>query len=295
MPQVTLAIAPLLGALLAVAAAAKLWRFGRWRRALAGYRLLRGRPLIAAVVPAAELVTAAGLAADRAWAAWGAAALVGAFTILLAAELALGSAPPACGCLPFARPPGRLTLVRNAALIAAAAAAARGVRPVLGDGFWIATYAALWVAVAALLLLVLSLYRQVGVLHLRLGPRGALEDDREGPALGASIAHPALPVGGRPVVIAFTSAGCPVCQQIVPGLRALRRDPDLDVVHAPYEAAGGADLHRTFAVPGTPYAVFLDAAGVVRAKGTVNTLEQLEGLVAAGAERAREGVLGHVA
>ncbi len=32
-------------------------------------------------------------------------------------------------------------------------------------------------------------------------------------------------------------------------------------------------------VPGTPFAVVMDAAGVVRAKGTVNNLEQIEGLV----------------
>jgi hypothetical protein len=38
--------------------------------------------------------------------------------------------------------------------------------------------------------------------------------------------------------------------------------------------------HRAFRVPGTPYAVVLDEAGTVRAKGTVNNLEQLEGLMA---------------
>jgi hypothetical protein len=294
MPQVTLAIAPLLGALLAVAAAAKLWRFGRWRRALGGYRLLRGRPLVAVAVPSAELATAAGLLAERSWAAWAAAALLAAFTALLAAELALGSAPPACGCLPFARPPGRLTLVRNAVLIVAAAAAANGMRPVLGDGFWVATYAALWVAVTALFVLVLSLYRQVGVLHLRLGPRGALEEEAEGPPLGAAIDHPAVPMG-RATLVAFTSAGCPVCHQIVPGLRVLERDPALAVVHAAYEEASGAELHAAFDVPGTPYAVYLDAAGAVRAKGTVNTLEQLESLVAAGGSRARAAAVGDVA
>jgi hypothetical protein len=32
-------------------------------------------------------------------------------------------------------------------------------------------------------------------------------------------------------------------------------------------------------VPGTPFVVVLDEAGVVRAKGTVNNLEQVEGLV----------------
>jgi hypothetical protein len=32
-------------------------------------------------------------------------------------------------------------------------------------------------------------------------------------------------------------------------------------------------------VPGTPFVVVLDERGVVRAKGTVNNLEQVEGLV----------------
>jgi hypothetical protein len=127
------------------------------------------------------------------------------------------------------------------------------------------------------------------VLHLRLGPRGALEEEGEGPELGTAIGHPAVPVG-RAALVAFTSAGCPVCHQIVPGLRVLQRDPALAVVHAAYEEEDGPELHAAFDVPGTPYAVYLDAAGVVRAKGTVNTLEQLESLVAAGGSRAREAV-----
>ncbi len=32
-------------------------------------------------------------------------------------------------------------------------------------------------------------------------------------------------------------------------------------------------------MPGTPYVVILDAEGVVQAKGTVNNMEQMEGLV----------------
>src|SRR6185437_10151884 len=163
---------------------------------------------------------------------------------------------------------GRFTLVRNAALVAVAIAAAEGVTPTLGRAFWEASYAVLWLAVAALVVL---------VLHLRIGPRGALEEEGEGPGLGAAIDHPAVPAG-RATLLAFTSAGCPVCHQIVPGLRVLERDPALGVVHAAYEEAGGPELHAAFDVPGTPYAVYLDAGGVVRAKGTVNTLEQLESL-----------------
>jgi hypothetical protein len=39
------------------------------------------------------------------------------------------------------------------------------------------------------------------------------------------------------------------------------------------------DAEQTLDVPGTPFVVVLDEAGVVRAKGTVNNLEQVEGLV----------------
>jgi hypothetical protein len=289
MPVVAVPIAQLLGALLALAAIAKIRRFGAWRAALDGYRLVPWRGVVAVAVPAAELAVAGGLLAGLAVSAWCAAALLSVFTLVLAAELARGSAPPACACLPWSGPPGRLTLLRNAVLVAAALAAAEGATPRLGRGFWEASYAVLWLAVAGLVVLVLSLYRQVGVLHLRLGPRGALEEEGEGPELGAAIDHPAVPAG-RAALVAFTSAGCPVCHQIVPGLRVLERDPALRVVHAAYEDAEGPELHAAFDVPGTPYAVYLDAASVVRAKGTVNTLEQLESLVAAGGSRAREAV-----
>ena len=289
MPVVAVPLAPLLGALFAVAAVAKIRRFAAWRAALAGYRVVPAQRAVAIAVPAAELMVAVGLLAGLAAAAWGAAALLAAFTLVLGAELARGAAPPACACMPWSGRPGRLTLVRNAALIGVALAAARGVEPTLGRGFWEASYAVLWLAVVALVVLVLSLYRQVGVLHLRIGPRGALEEEGEGPELGSTADHPAVPPG-RATLVAFTSAGCPVCHQIVPGLRVLERDPALAVVHAAYEEHGGRELHAAFDVPGTPYAVYLDADGVIRAKGTVNTLEQLESLVAAGGSRAREAV-----
>jgi hypothetical protein len=294
MPVVAIPLAPLLGALLAVAAIAKIARFRAWRAALDGYGLVPARGAVAVAVPAVELALAAGLFADLTLAAWGAAALLGAFTLVLGAELARGAAPPSCACLPWSGRPGRMTLVRNAALIAVAVAAAEGAAPQLGRAFWEASYAVLWLGVAALAVLVLSLYRQVGVLHLRLGPRGALEEEGEGPELGVQIDHPEVPPG-RATLVGFTSAGCPVCHQIVPGLRVLERDPALAVVHAAYEDSGGPELHAAFDVPGTPYAVYLDPAGVVRAKGTVNTLEQLESLVAAGGTRARDAAVGHVA
>src|SRR5438046_2589140 len=222
MPVVAIPLAPLLGAILAVAAIAKIARFGAWRASLDGYGLVPARGMVAVAVPAAELAVAAGLLAGSRWAAWSAAGLLAAFTLVLGRELARGSAPPSCGCLPWSGRPGRMTLGRNAVLVAVAFAAAEGAAPRLGRGFWEASYAVLWMAVVALVVLVLSLYRQVGVLHLRLGPRGALEEEGEGPELGASVSHPAVTLG-RATLVAFTSAGCPVCHQIVPGLRVLER------------------------------------------------------------------------
>jgi hypothetical protein len=39
------------------------------------------------------------------------------------------------------------------------------------------------------------------------------------------------------------------------------------------------ELEVAYRVPGVPFVVILDEAGVVRSKGTVNSLEQIEGLV----------------
>jgi hypothetical protein len=40
-----------------------------------------------------------------------------------------------------------------------------------------------------------------------------------------------------------------------------------------------SEAMRAYAVPGTPYVVALDELGAVRAKATVNNMEQFEGLV----------------
>jgi hypothetical protein len=47
----------------------------------------------------------------------------------------------------------------------------------------------------------------------------------------------------------------------------------------------GERVAEAMDVPGTPYVVVLDELGVVRAKGTVNNLEQMEGLVDTAARR----------
>jgi methylamine utilization protein MauE/thioredoxin family protein len=290
MPTVEAPLAIALGAMFLFAAAGKLARNGRFREALAGYRLARPAAVVAWLVPLAELAVGIGLVAGVAAAGWAAVGLLAVFSAALCLELATGSAPPACGCLmPGSGRPGPLSLVRNAALAAVALAVALGANVRLGEGFWLASYGLLWIAVAGLALLVFALYRQVGVLHMRVAPTGAFEHDAESIPLGGPA--PAATAGS---LVVFTSVSCPICAQLVHGLGALQSDHAVPVVHARDDDPVGSELHREFGIPGTPYAVYVDGEGLVRAKGAVNTLEQLEGLVLTGRNREREGMLGHV-
>jgi hypothetical protein len=129
--------------------------------------------------------------------------------------------------------------------------------------------------------LVLALYRQVGVLTLRVGPGVALELAEEGPVLGEAAPELEALAETGPELAVFFSPGCRLCRQLAPAVRALARDglP----VHVIYENEEPETFER-WAIPGTPFAVHV-VDGIVVAKGTVNTLEQLEQLLAVGAER----------
>ena len=97
-----------------------------------------------------------------------------------------------------------------------------------------------------------------------------------------------------------------MCAEVAPGLKAAARGgglaPYLIVEGEPGTGGSGRDLSRygsraihstelstSYAIPGTPFAVILDAVGVVRAKGTVNNLEQMEGLVDTARRRVDDG------
>ena len=161
------------------------------------------------------------------------------------------------------------------------------------SGWWTAAIVAQWVLLVVLCVVVVALARQVGTLHLRLGPRGALEIDTEGPTLGEALPPveatgadgTRLVVGGpgRRRLILFSSPTCIVCRDVAPAMPAAARNADLvpQVLHDP-------DAERTFEVPGTPFLLVLDELGIGRAKGTVNTLEQVEGLVDTADRRMRE-------
>ena len=161
------------------------------------------------------------------------------------------------------------------------------------SGWWTAAFVAQWVLLVVLCIVVVALARQVGTLHLRLGPRGALEIDTEGPTLGEVLppveargadGSPLILGGaGRRRLVMFSSPTCIVCREVAPAMPAAARLADLvpQILHDP-------DAERTFDVPGTPFLLVLDELGIVRAKGTVNNLEQVEGLVDTADRRMRE-------
>jgi len=161
------------------------------------------------------------------------------------------------------------------------------------SGWWTAAFVVQWVLLVVLCVVVVALARQVGTLHMRLGPRGALEIDTEGPAIGEPLpAVDAVGADGGPVVIGgpglrrlvlFSSPSCVVCREVAPAIPAAARAADLipQVVH-------DTDAERAVDVPGTPFLLVLDEMGIVRGKGTVNNLEQVEGLVDTAGRRMRE-------
>jgi hypothetical protein len=135
-----------------------------------------------------------------------------------------------------------------------------------------------------LAVVVVALARQIGVLHLRLAPTGALEIDEEGPPLGEAVPplgtstpdERRITLGGpgpRRLVV-FVSATCPICEVVLPSIPAAASAHRLvpQVVLDP-------EVELAYDIPGVPFVLVLDEGGVVRAKGTVNSLEQLDGLV----------------
>ena len=175
-----------------------------------------------------------------------------------------------------------------------------------------ASYGLLWLIVLVLIALVAALTRQIGLLHTRIAPVGALMTN-SGPKLGElapalvleSLTGGSVSVGGQrdhAQLILFVSPTCPVCKSLVPAAISLagHERKRLDLVFAsdggdpeghrqylsnmhidqhPYVVS--MDLGMRFEVGKLPYAVLIDSEGVLRSKGLVNSREHLESLVEA--------------
>jgi len=169
---------------------------------------------------------------------------------------------------------------------------------------------ALWILLLVLSAVVLALVRQVGVLHERIAPAGALMLNRglvvgePAPALevadleGRTHRPGAVRPDGRSTLLLFVSPTCPVCKSLLPAVRSARKDERgwMDVILAsdgdsaeqrefvrsqgldgiPYVVS--AALGLAYQVSRLPFAALLDEQGILRARGLVNSREHLESL-----------------
>lgn len=172
----------------------------------------------------------------------------------------------------------------------------------------------LWVLVIVLALIVLALARQVGILHERVAPAGALQPV-EGPKVGElteamqleDLEGGSVTVGGEnadglATFVLFISPTCPVCRSLVPTAKSLARkeasrmrlvfasDGDSREQHVAYAKDLALDdypyvlsqaLGMTYQVSKLPFALLIGADGTLQSKGLVNTREHLESLVEA--------------
>ena len=230
-----------------------------------------------------EAAVGAALLAGISFAAVAAAGLGVLFTLALARARERGIRRLDCGCFGSKERGVEALILRALAFTAVAGLAAFPLelsRP-SGQALLVIGLVVLALAVVVLAALVLALYRQVGLLTLRVGPGVALELAEEGPPLGEPAPELAELEGTGPELAVFFSPGCRLCRQLAPGVRALGREGL--AVHLVYETEEPETFER-WAVPGTPFAAHI-VDGIVVAKGTVNTLEQLEQLVTIGTER----------
>lgn len=278
-----------LGVFLLAAAGLKLADPAGTRAALAGTYGIRRPGLAFGALIAAELGLGLLVAVGVDEAAFAAALLFAGFAAAQAWALHSGRAGAPCACFGARGRVGTRSLGRVALLGGAFALLPLLPRRALSVEEWLAVGLGLaFAVVAGLAIVLLALAREIGALKLRLGPQGALEVGHEGPEVGARTALATDFSGdpGRIALAVFSSEGCGLCRALAPAVEALGRDPLVELRE--FDEMRHHEAWTVADVPGSPFAVALDADGTVLAKGTFNSGGQLESVVAA-ALRRREG------
>jgi hypothetical protein len=282
-----------LGLVLLASAVSKLVDPVGSRTALATYgvRSERTARAVWAGLVGVESALAIGVGAGLDAAAYAAGALMTLFCAAQAVALAAGRGGAPCACFGARGRISRASVGRAALLAAAFAALPLLPRTEPSTEGWLAIgLAGALLGLAVLAVVVLALAREVGLLRLAADPRGALEVAHEGPEVGgrtALVADFDALAPGRIGLAVFGSEGCGLCRALEPTVEAFGRDPR--VVLRTFDEVRDAEAWAAADVPGSPFAVALDADGTVLAKGTFNTGAQLESVLAA-AERRRGAV-----
>ena len=168
-----------------------------------------------------------------------------------------------------------------------------------------------WLVILGLAVALLALARQVGVLHMRVAPAGALTPAK-GPVAGeispkldvvtmdgTSLTIGALLEKGHRQLLLFVSPHCPICKELIPVAQSFAKREDLDILFmgddAPADIQGmmakmaidgrsfvnSPAAGRAFHIDKLPHAVLIGEDGNLLSKGLVNSREHLESLVTA--------------
>jgi methylamine dehydrogenase accessory protein MauD len=167
-----------------------------------------------------------------------------------------------------------------------------------------------WIVILGLGLALLALARQVGVLHVRLAPAGALLSGK-GPVVGeaapvldaVTLDGTALAIGkpakGRTQLLLFVSPHCPLCKDLIPIAKNFARTEKLDIVFVGDDEASeqramvarlgmeglpfvnSSIVGRAFHVDRLPHAALIGADGALISKALVNSREHLESMITA--------------
>lgn len=167
-----------------------------------------------------------------------------------------------------------------------------------------------WVLLLGLGVVVLALIRQIGVLHQRIGPAGALmiskgvkigersQQFKLQTLDGVEVTLGAIDPAGRSTLVMFVAPDCPVCASLLPALKFIGKqeaswlrlvfasdgDPAQQAVFRreknledfPYVLS--PQLGMSFQIGKLPYGVLLDANGIMISQGLCNSREHVESL-----------------
>jgi methylamine dehydrogenase accessory protein MauD len=166
-----------------------------------------------------------------------------------------------------------------------------------------------WIVILGLGLALLALARQVGVLHMRVAPAGALMTGK-GPTVGepapvmeaTTLDGASLAIGkpaGRKQFLLFVSPQCPLCKELIPVAKNFARSEKLDIIFVGDDQESeqramiarlemgslpfinSSIIGRAYQVDRLPHAALIGEDGRLLSKGLVNSREHLESLVTA--------------
>lgn len=167
-----------------------------------------------------------------------------------------------------------------------------------------------WIVLALQGLAILALFRQVGLLHMRIRPTGARVGN-SGPEIGtrapsfslrSMAGSEIMEVNSRGVssLFVFVLPGCNSCDDLMRSAASISRtdvaktdvfimsmvDDETKNIEfltkhnlSPEKYAVATSIVDLYQIGGSPYSILLDAKGMVISKGLANTLEHVESLL----------------